>query len=323
MKMEWINKGSIFNPLNFDLPLGCKEYAQSPQALVFDNFIRIYFSTRSKNEATGNFLSQIAFVDFDLKMETILQVSEKPVIPLGELGTFDEHGIFPFSPIKIDDKIKAYTCGWSRRVSVSVETSTGLVISSDKGETFERQGNGPVLTSSLLEPALVGDSFVKKYNNEYHMWYMFGKKWIEETDVEPPARVYKIGYAKSQDGVVWKKNEGIEIIKSILGDHECQALPTVAYFNNMYHMFFCFRQPTDFRKNPKRGYKLGYAYSNDLKTWTRDDENSGFKCSGDNWDSQMQAYPNVFQVGDKVYLLYNGNQFGRYGFGLSELKLNN
>ena len=318
--MEWLNKGIIFNPLDFDLPLGCKEYAQSPQALVFDDFIRIYFSTRSKNEETGNFLSQVAFVDFDLKMETILQVSKKPVLPLGELGTFDEHGIFPFSPVRIEDEIKAYTCGWSRRVSVSVETSTGLVLSSNKGETFDRHGKGPVLTSSLLEPSLVGDSFVRKFTDEYHMWYMFGKKWIEKTDTEPPARVYKIGYAKSQDGIVWRKDEGIEIIESVLGENECQALPTVAYFDNKYHMFFCYRQPTDFRSNPDRGYKLGYAYSSDLKTWTRDDENSGFRPSGDAWDSEMQAYPNIFEVNNKVYLLYNGNQFGRYGFGLSELK---
>ena len=43
----------------------------------------------------------------------------------------------------------------------------------DNGETFERVGNGPVLGPSLNEPFLVGDGFVKKYNNQYFMFYLF------------------------------------------------------------------------------------------------------------------------------------------------------
>jgi hypothetical protein len=32
------------------------------------------------------------------------------------------------------------------------------------------------------------------------------------------------------------------------------------------------------------------------------------------------CYPHVFQAFEKVYLLYNGNNFGKYGFGLAELE---
>jgi hypothetical protein len=35
----------------------------------------------------------------------------------------------------------------------------------------------------------------------------------------------------------------------------------------------------------------------------------------------MQCYPHVFASDGKVYLLYNGNEFGRLGFGLAELVL--
>jgi hypothetical protein len=35
----------------------------------------------------------------------------------------------------------------------------------------------------------------------------------------------------------------------------------------------------------------------------------------------MQCYPHVFECDGKVYLLYNGNEFGRYGFGLAELAI--
>ena len=55
-------------------------------------------------------------------LERVLNVSDKQVISLGELGAFDEHGIFPFNVTSIGNELFAYTSGWSRRVSVSVET---------------------------------------------------------------------------------------------------------------------------------------------------------------------------------------------------------
>ena len=318
--MRWTDKRKIFTPGDYNLPGGCKEFAQSPQALVFEDYVRIYFSTRQRDPKNGKFLSHIAYADFDKNFEKVLRISDKPIISLGGLGCFDEHGIFPFSPTKVGDKIYAYTCGWSRRVSVSVETSTGLAFSDDGGNTFKKYGTGPILTSSLHEPVLVGDSFVRQYNGLFHMWYIFGTGWLEADDSEPPARIYKIGYAVSKDGINWNKKEGKEIIENVLGENECQALPTVVEIAGRYHMYFCYRYPSDFRKNAARGYRLGYAYSDDLENWTRDDSNSGIQPSETGWDSEMMCYPNIFKCDDNVWLLYNGNEFGRHGFGVARLE---
>jgi hypothetical protein len=318
--MKWIKKGLIFNPTEHKLANNCSEFAQSPQTLVFENFVRIYFSTRQKDEATGKFLSHISFVDFDKEFKEVINIADKTVIELGELGTFDEHGIFPINILRHQEKIYAYTCGWSRRVSVSVETSTGLAFSDDEGKTFIKAGLGPVLTSSLHEPMLVGDSFVKVYNGVFHMWYIYGSRWINAQETEPPARVYKIAHAVSADGIEWRKEEAIQIIPDSLNKDECQALPTVIKIGSRYHMYFCFREATDFRKNSKRGYRLGYAWSDDLKNWNRDDNNSGIGFSETGWDAEMMCYPHIFEFDDKVYLLYNGNEFGRNGFGIAELE---
>lgn len=316
--MKWKKRGLIFNPHSHNLPFDCNDFAQSPQTLVFDDFVRVYFSTRTSDIA-GKFISNIAFVDFD-KNFNLISHSKKTVIEQGGLGCFDEHGIFPINPLKFDNKIWAYTCGWSRRISVSVETSTGLVLSEDGGKTFQRMGDGPVLTSSLKEPMLVGDSFVNHSNGEFHMWYIFGKYWLPSTVNEPPARVYKIAYAHSKDGITWKKEEANQIISDELNKDECQALPTVLELNGKYHMYFCFRYATDFRSNPDRGYRLGYAYSDNLRDWQRDDSIKGIDVSENDWDSDMMCYPHIFKAFGKVYLLYNGNKFGKYGFGLAELE---
>jgi hypothetical protein len=215
--------------------------------------------------------------------------------------------------------IYGFTGGWSRRVSVSVETSIGLAISRDEGLTFQRVGDGPVLGASLREPCLVGDPFVIVREGTWHMWYIYGARWIRSgTGGNVMERVYKIGHAVSGDGLEWRK-DGVQLIEDALNADECQALPTVFEHGGRHHMYFCYRHATDFRRNPARGYRIGYAWSGDLRTWTRGDSAAGIGLSQSGWDSETMCYPHVFQCDGAAYMLYNGNRFGRSGFGLAVL----
>ena len=318
--MKWLKHGKIFDPTAHTLPNGCVQFAQSPQALVFDDFVRIYFSTRAV-DSKGKFLSHIAFVDMSKNLRNVIQVSDQTVIPLGGRGCFDEHGIFPMNVVRHGDLVYGYTCGWNRRVSVSVDTAVGLAISRDGGLNFERLGDGPVLAASLHEPYLVGDGFVLIINGVFHMWYIFGIAWKKYATDIAPDRIYKIGHATSRDGVNWKKEEARQIVSDRLGHDESQALPSVVRIGGRYHMFFCYRESFNFRKAKGRGYRVGHAWSDDLSNWNRDDSAPQLEGTAGTWDSDMQCYPHVFECDGKVYLLYNGNEFGRDGFGLAELKL--
>ncbi|TCV90162.1 hypothetical protein [Sulfurirhabdus autotrophica] len=318
--MKWKKLGKIFDPTQYTLPNDCEQFAQSPQALVFDDFVRIYFSTRAVDKSNGKYLSHIAFVDMQKNLHDVIKVSDKTVIPLGNLGCFDEHGIFPMNVMRHSEAVYGYTCGWNRRASVSVDTAIGLAISNDNGLTFQRVGNGPILTASLHEPCLVGDAFVKVVGNVFHMWYMFGTGWKRFSEDASPDRTYKIGHAVSTDGVNWVKEEARQLISNRLGEDESQALPTVIEIGSRYHMFFCYRFSTDFRTNMSRSYRIGHAYSDDLSNWIRDDESPSLDVTPGDWDSDMLCYPHVFECFGKVYLLYNGNEFGRYGFGLAVLE---
>lgn len=315
--MNWVKRGKIFDPSEHPLPVGGAGFSQSPQTLVLRDRIRVYFSTRSR-DATGKFLSHVAYVDFDRQMQHLIGVSEKPVIPLGGLGCFDEHGIFPINVLRDNDRVLAYTTGWNRRVSVSADAAIGLAISHNDGLTFERYGSGPIVAAALREPFLVGDAFVMKHLDTFHMWYIFGVRWTEPADSEPPDRVYKIAHATSRDGIEWQR-DGRLIISDRIGEDECQALPSVIKLGDRYHMYFCYRAAHGFREHSDKAYRIGYAYSDDLEHWVRDDAQAGIDVSAQGWDSQMQCYPHVFECDDRVYLLYNGNEFGRHGFGLAEL----
>jgi hypothetical protein len=319
--MKWQKAGKIFDPTDHALANNCKEFAQSPQALVFGDFVRIYFSTRALDKSNGKYLSHIAFVDMQKNLRDIMRVSNKTVIPLGALGCFDEHGIFPMNVVRHRDAVFGYTCGWNRRISVPVDTAIGLAISHDDGLTFQRIDAGPVLAASLREPYLIGDGFVKIIGDTFHMWYIFGTGWKRYASDVQPERTYKIGHAVSKDGVNWIKEEARQIISDRLGEEESQALPSVIAIGGFYHMFFCYRQSVDFRANKSRGYRIGHAYTDDLSHWIRDDEDLQLEGGSTGWDADMQCYPHAFECDGHIYLLYNGNEFGRFGFGLAALNL--
>lgn len=318
--LKWNKRGLIFKPTDHVLPLGCKEFAQAPQALVMADRVRVYFSTRYLESDSGKYLSHIAYVDFSKDMSSILGVSQRAVIDLGNVGTFDEHGVFPMHVRRVGDMVYGYVCGANRRKSVPVDSAIGLAVSHDSGETFQRIGPGPVLAASLHEPCLVADGFVLKINEQYRMWYIFGSGWQQSAAGVQPERVYKIATAISADGVSWTERTGKSIIAPVLGDDECQAMPTVIQFNGKWHMFFCFRHANGFRDDVSRSYRIGYAYSDDAVNWTREDSSGGLTRSESGWDSQMMCYPHVFECNGRVFILYNGNAFGRGGFGLAELE---
>lgn len=314
----WNKLGRVFNPQDAKGKIWMNEFAQAPCALIFDEYVRVYFSCRPKPDAQGQYISYTAFVDLNRNnLFEIVDISKEPILKLGGLGAFDEFGIYPTSVIRYEDKVYAYYAGHTRCESVPFNTSIGVGISSNNGETFEKIGPGPVLSYSPDEPFVLSGPKIRKFGKQWYMWYITGKRWIIADGRSEV--VYKIRMAYSDDGLNWTKLNR-DIIDDKLGADETQASPDVIFSNGKYHMFFCYKHATDFRNNKERSYRIGYAYSYDMINWVRDDEKVGIDISEEGWDSEMLAYPHVFELDGKTYMFYLGNQVGRYGFGLAELE---
>lgn len=316
----WEKKGLIFNPEKCEVrPSWRWNFAQGENTLLFDDFIRVYICCREKPNSKGQTVSRITYVDLSKENPSeVIKIGEKPVLELGGLGEFDEFGTYPFSVVRVQNKIYGYYGGVTRCESVPFNTSIGCAISSDGGETFQKIGCGPVLTSSLYEPYMICSPKVRIYQNKWYMFYSAGSQWTKED--QHPEICYKLRMATSLDGIHWEKcNRSILCDK--LGELESQACGDVIFRNGIYHMFFCYRNHTNFRREPKNSYRIGYARSKDLVHWQREDEKAGIDVSSNplDWDSEMVAYPHVFECGQKTYMLYLGNEVGKYGFGLAEL----
>ena len=314
---KWKKSGLVFKPQEIKGRIWLNEFAQAPAVLVFDKFVRVYFACRPLPDKNGLYVSYTGYVDLNrFNLHEVLNVSERPIFELGELGTFDEHGTYPVSVIRREKDILAYYAGWSRCESVPFNIAIGAAISTDEGKSFKKLGKGPILSYSPEEAFIVAGPKIRKFNNKWYLFYIVGKKWLTRENGSAEI-VNKIRYATSDDGLNWTRNY-IDIIENRVEENECQASPDVFYYKNKYHMFFCYRHSLDFRGKAK-GYRIGYAVSDDLVNWKRDDSKVGIDVSEEGWDSEMISYPHVFELDGKVYMFYLGNQVGRQGFGLAEL----
>lgn len=314
---RWNKLGRVFNPTEVKGRFWLSEFAQAPATLLFDDFVRIYFSSRSKRDANGQFVSYSAFIDLDRNdLFNIINISNEPVLRLGARGCFDEFGTYPISVIRENSEVLAYYAGWTRCVSVPFNTAIGMARSFDNGVTFHKMGEGPILSYSPFEPFLVSGPKIRKYNDTYYLFYIAGKQWIIVNG--KPEMVLKIRMATSKDGINWLKLNK-NIIADLNDNNESQASPDVFFQNGKYHMFFDNWIPSSFRATRLR--KIGYAYSEDLIKWVRDDSKVGIDISMEKtFDNEMIAYPHVFNLDDKIYMLYLGNEVGRYGFGIAVLE---
>lgn len=307
--MKWIKKGRVFNVSgNFGW---MNSHAQVPTVLVKEDRFRIYFATRPKPG-----LSMTTFIDVDLQEpDKILYIHDKPILDLGIPGAFDEHGIMPAYVCENSGQIWLYYAGWSRRESIRYSNWTGLAVSEDGGKTFQRMFPGPILDRTPYEIYSATGCYILKEKDDWHMWYASGVEWMKINDQYE--EYYVIKHAHSLDGINWKREN--RKLMSSKKKYEPTHTPTVLSQDGKYHMWFCYRGVEDFRDG-KHSYRMGYAWSENLKDWCREDEKAGIDVSKEGWDSKMIAYPYIVKTSNKVLMFYNGNGFGTSGFGYAYLE---
>jgi hypothetical protein len=308
--MRWIKKGRIFSATGN--PEWMHSHTQVPCTLVFENRIRIYFSTRLSSG-----MSVVAFLDVDIENPgKILYLHDVPVLSSGEPGMFDEHGVIPNHVFRHDGRVYLFYVGWSRRESIPYSNWMGMAVSDDDGVTFTRTFPGPILDRTPTEVYSATGLICLLDKGVWHGWYATGTQWLRVADRYE--HTYELRYCYSANLVDWERPNQ-PIFPSKL-PNESSTRPTVIFLGNKWHMWFCYRGTEDFR-NGSDSYRMGYARSLDLQEWVRDDTNAGIDLSPEGWDSKMIAYPCVVSVRDKVFMFYVGNGFGQAGFGYAELAL--
>jgi hypothetical protein len=299
---QWVKRGLIFEPPR-NSPWA-RTHAALPVADRTDDRIRIYFSSRDEKGR-----AQIGFFEIQLNNpKEILRLSDQPVIGLGPLGAFDDSGVTTSCIITHEGRKYQYYSGWSLGVTVPFYFYVGLAISDDGGETYRKISAAPILDRNVIDPYLTASPFVLIEGSIWRMWYVSCTGWKLRNG--QPQHYYHIKYAESSDGIHWKRN-GLVCIDYKSTDEYAIARPSIVKEDGVYKMWYSHRGES---------YRLGYAESLDGLNWKRRDEDSGIDVSEEGWDSEMVAYPCVFDDGGERYMLYNGNDYGRTGVGLAVLE---
>lgn len=298
----WEKKGLIFKCDKYGTG-----YAQDPFIDMIDDKVwRIYYSTRTKDV-----ISMPYCIDVEANNPSnILKVYDEPLFLPGKSGTFDETGITMTSIVNVGKEKYIYYCGWNKRVTVSYSLSIGLAVVRESG-LVEKMFEGPILERSIYDPICVSAPCVIFDEGIFKLWYITFTSWKEYNGRKEPTFVIK--YATSHDGIKWETNTDICIDSTYEG--ESFARPWVIKDSGIYKMWFSSRGPVGYREKDGQHYVLDYAESLDGKIWERKTDKFKFIGESDDWDAGMTAYGTVVKGKDQYYMLYNGNDFGKTGFG--------
>ncbi len=306
--MAWIKLGLIYKPTGqFDW--SCS-HATAPTPLCLGGDIyRIYFSSR--DELNRN---QVGYIELDInEPREILAVSEKPVIACGEFGYFDCDGVYGTTLVEHEGELRFYYAGWNAGVRGVFYSSIGMATSNDGGKTFNKYQEVPLLARDVIDKWAVMAPFVMKLaSGSWVMWYASGIRLYKDGN-DGLKSYYDIKTALSKDGLNWAKSGKSAIA---LGDKTSNiaracVVKQIDGFSAWYPYV-----------NKELGqYRIGYGTSNDGMLFERDDASplASISVSGceREWDGLAVTYPYVFKHRDMTYMLYNGNGFGKTGFGLA------
>jgi predicted GH43/DUF377 family glycosyl hydrolase len=303
---NWVKENLVYDgcrglPANF-------HYASMPTILqINDEIVRVFFASRNKN----NF-SSIFYLDLFIKGRKIkiVSVSSEPILSPGKPGLFDDCGVTPSCVTKIKEDYYLYYTGWNQQNRIPFQTFCGIAKLSCDFKYAERVYEIPILERSETEPLSVGACFVtyNPYKNIYIMWYESCNKWI--VDKTNSNCFFSINLAFSNDGFNWKR-ENKKCIEPE-NTENIVARPVVVFQENLYSMWYCAKD--------KGKYQITYAESEDGENWGRKNNTINFISKRTNWDNEQMCYPYVFTHDNKKYMLYNGNGYGKSGFGLAMLQ---
>ena len=306
--MRWKKLGLVYGPD------GSQPWAQSHAMLptpirLNASVIRVFITCW---DAKG--IGRPCFVDISANdPRQVLRISQRPLLDLGQPGTFDENGVLVCSVSDMGDgHMYMYYSGYELGTKIPYRLLSGLAVSDDAGETFSRCKLAPILERTDKELCFRCAPYCRHEGGRFKLWYVAGSQWTEVGGKSVP--VYDVRYAESIDGMHWPDEGEVKIAVTDPDEHGLGRPCVIAHPRGGFRMFY------SVRRRSLEAYRLGYAESMDGRTWNRMDDQLNLDVTPGSFDSDAIMYAAPLTVDGKLYLFYNGNNFGRDGFAVAVLE---
>lgn len=302
--MNICKKGLIYCP-NREHEWEVDTFMTPHAILLSDDVIRIFGGVRDEFG-----VSRIKFIDVKKNNpKEIIYISDRPCLDVGKPGTFDDNGVILGDTVFVDGKLYLYYEGFQKVDKVKFYAFSGLAISCDMGQTFDRVSEVPIMDRTdvgkfgrCIHTVNYEEGIFKCYYAIIHSW-----KYINGI----PYPSYNIWYTESKNGIDFNRSDDCLCVDT-QGDEYRIGRPKVYKTEWGYEMFYT-------RDLITKEYLIGYAKSKDGVKWKRADEAFKIPRSNMGWDSEMTCYPVKLKCGEKTYFFYCGNGMGRTGVGYAEL----
>jgi hypothetical protein len=305
MKTVWRKLGRLYCPRNHDRHPKLMSHAANPLPVFIEgDAYRIFYSGRDECNR-----SSVGAVDVDIVKGKIIFEHERPFFEHGPPNSFFANGVSIGSCYEVDGQKYMLFMGWQNPTGGHWRGDIGRLIVKDD-LTLELENDKPFLSVDSVD--LISLSYPWVCNREsggYNMWYGSTIAW----EAGNGEMLHTINHAFSDDGHQWTRSG--QAVPYEIGRAQAFSRPTVRpNENGGYQMWFSYRGA------PGMKYRIGCAASDDGRHWRLDLDNTGIDVSSDGWDSEMIEYPFVLEHKQQCYMLYNGNGYGKSGFGLAVLK---
>lgn len=282
-----------------------KSHAAYPTpVLVSDEVLRIFMVARD-----GQNRGSVGYIDvLPDAPSKIIATSQEPCLGPGALGNFSDRGISIGSICKVNGELWLYYLGWNKSQDVPFRNSIGLAISKDgTGTTFAPAFEGPIVDRSRFDPYTLSYPFVEPPRDEQSTWQMYYGT-SRNGGISEENMCHVLTTASSQNGIDWTPS-GNDEIELETGEYGLSR-PWLLKLEEDEFAFYSIR---------KEQYKIGLSKRDKQSgKWIRMSEDV-LGASHNEWENEASCYPGIIQINQRIYMFYNGNQYGKTGIGLSEL----
>ncbi|WP_369975146.1 hypothetical protein [Xanthomonas bundabergensis] len=300
---DWHKRGLVFATARDGVGGWMRHSALTPTPHRLDaELIRVYAGFR---DDAG--VSRIGYVDVRGDDPTqVLRVSAAPVLDIGRDGCFDDNGMILGDVVAAADGLYMFYVGFQRVAKAKFLAFTGLAVSRDGGETFQRRQDTPLLDRAPGRSTIAAVHAARYEQGRWRLWYAVGDDW-EHIDGTPFPR-YHIRCAETGDLQAIPRQDTVCLLPQ--GSEYRIGRPRVYRHDGGYLMYFT-------RGNRDGAYFPGVARSDDGRHWRRCDDALGLALSPGGWDARTLCYPALIRHRDNLLMFYNGNDMGRDGFGVA------
>jgi len=305
MTKYWKKLGQLYVPKNSGQHPQLISHSANPLPVhMIGDVYRIFFSGRDNQNR-----SSVGAVDVDIVQRKVITEYHTPFFEHGPVGSFYSDGVSIGCCYEANGVHYILFMGWQNPPGEHWRGDIGrLILTSELSLKLEDEK--PFMSIDSIDTISLSYPWVQtRPSGGFDMWYGSTLKW----DAGNGEMLHVIHHAISDDGNNWYRS-GLAVPYE-LGLVQAFSRPTVVINEcGDYEMWFSFRSGSG------QSYRIGYARSVDGINWILDLKNAGIDISPSGWDSEMIEYPFVFDHNGSRYMLYNGNGYGKTGFGLAVLE---